>query len=464
MPTFSPDSLLAVRFHNARPGLELVAIIDAGLPVAKISADVDAQDRKSLPLLDEYVLRLVDKRISTVKAICGFLGLPEPMVTQCVAEHFSHDNLLYGPTRPDTPANERPLRLTARGATMAQDLAALRPVRVSLPLVWDQLLWKVRPYDPHTLLSPHQAEDDALLLLPAADHDTVQTSDLPAAEINALLQARADNRREVLEVRRVTQHPARKVVPAKVLVYADTDRTDIQLGVVVDGELSHPHELALLNHGGPKALRIHIEPPQQRPALEPDLEAARVPLTEVTRIRAEAAAVQLSSAPRPAAPVIPEPADDEVRAISVFEHPDLLDEALTQATRRILIISPWIKNAIITTDFISKLEGRLRRGVAVHIAYGYKHDDDSCDDKAVRRLENLVGRYREKFTFTRLKSTHAKILIFDDVWIATSFNWLSFKGDRDRTYRMEEGTLVRGRRTADSRYSHYLERIDQERE
>ena len=462
MPTFSEDSLLAVRFHNARPGLELIAIIDAGLPVAKISAEVDAQDRKGLPLLDEYVLRLVDHQVPTLTAIGGYLGLPEPMVTACVADHFSNDYLRYGPAHPTSPDTEPSLQLTARGRTMAQELTANRPVRVTLPLVWDQLLWKVRPYDTHTLRSPDEADEAGLLALPTTGRDPVQVGDLPAAEINALLQARADNRREVLEVRRVTQHPARKLAPAKVLVYADAARTDIQLGVVVDGELSTSHELALLNHGGHQALGIRVDPPQPRPELAPDLEAARVPLDHVTATRAQAAAVQLGEGPRPVAPPTPEPAEDEVRAISVFEHPDLLDEALSQAVRRLLVISPWIKNAIITTDFLSKLESRLRRSVSVHIAYGYKHGDDSSDHDAVRRLANLAARY-ENFTLTELRSNHAKVLIFDDVWVSTSFNWLSFKGDRDRTYRMEEGTLVRGRTTADAQYQRFLDQIDQAR-
>ena len=49
--------------------------------------------------------------------------------------------------------------------------------------------------------------------------------------------------------------------------------------------------------------------------------------------------------------------------------------ALTQAARRILLISPWIRRTVITTDFVSKLESRLKRGVDVHIAHGYEEDD-----------------------------------------------------------------------------------------
>ncbi|MFE7585809.1 phospholipase D-like domain-containing protein [Streptomyces gardneri] len=106
----------------------------------------------------------------------------------------------------------------------------------------------------------------------------------------------------------------------------------------------------------------------------------------------------------------------------MFEHPDILDEALTHAQNRILIISPWIKRAIITTEFLSKLENRLRSGVRVDIAYGYEENDTKSDPIAIRRLENLAARYPDKFVFSRLQSTHAKILLFDDVWVTTSFN------------------------------------------
>ena len=57
----------------------------------------------------------------------------------------------------------------------------------------------------------------------------------------------------------------------------------------------------------------------------------------------------------------------------------------------------------------------------------------------------------------RLQNTHAKILIFDGLWITTSFNWLSFKGDPNRTYRMEEGTLVQIQSEVDKAYRQYVD-------
>jgi RecJ-like exonuclease len=62
----------------------------------------------------------------------------------------------------------------------------------------------------------------------------------------------------------------------------------------------------------------------------------------------------------------------------------------------------------------------------------------------------------------RLKNTHAKVLVGDDFYVTTSFNWLSFRGDSSRRYRMEEGTLIRDRALADQAYERYLDQIRQQ--
>ena len=66
------------------------------------------------------------------------------------------------------------------------------------------------------------------------------------------------------------------------------------------------------------------------------------------------------------------------------------------------------------------------------IAYGYEENDTKTDAAAVRELTNLAARYPDRLSFTRRKSTHAKVLFYDDVWVTTSFNWLSFKGNPKR--------------------------------
>ena len=128
-----------------------------------------------------------------------------------------------------------------------------------------------------------------------------------------------------------------------------------------------------------------------------------------------------------------------MRSVDVHEHPQLLAKALNGAKKRLLIIAPWVKGGVVSTDFVAALERRLRAGVEVRIGHGCGPDDSGSDDFALRKLTNLAARY-DKLRVVRLQNTHAEILIFDDQWITTSFNWLSFKGDPNRTYRMEEGS------------------------
>lgn len=463
MSTFSEDSLLAVRFGNARTGFDLVDIVDAALPVARITVEALAQDSKDIPLLEEYVLRLVDQGERTPESIAGFLGLDVAMVNQTVAVLFGSDDLRWTASMPGTPPVPR-LRLTEKGRITATKAAAIVPVRISQSLVFDQMLWRASPYSRRSTIPRDVATEAGMITLPAAQSGPVEDGEVTAEEITTLLQENGTTTREVLQVKSIAQTRSRHVLPVKLLVYADAERADIELGVVIDGELSDRHEMELIGFGGAKGLGINVEPEPERPLLEPDLEKDRIPLQEVTQKRAEQAAIQLNSpALLPSEPEARVPQAEEIRAIGVFEHPELLDEALTSARKRILIISPWITGAIVTTAFVGKLERRLQRGVKVDIAYGYDDSENRTDPKAIRRLNNLAARYPEKLHVVRLKSNHAKILLFDDAWVTTSFNWLSFKGDPDRTYRVEEGTLIRNRDRSDIYYTRYLELIDDNR-
>lgn len=114
---------------------------------------------------------------------------------------------------------------------------------------------------------------------------------------------------------------------------------------------------------------------------------------------------------------------------------------------------------MVNTDFVAALEQRLRAGVEVHIGHGYGPDDSGSDDFALRKLNNLAARY-DKLRIVRLQNSHAKILIFDDEWITTSFNWLSFKGDPNRTYRLEEGTIIQIPAEVDKAFERYTAVLD----
>ena len=426
------------RFGNARPGLELIAVEDAAVPVTVLRADVLAQERKELPVTEEFTLRYVALGVDTPEEIARYLGLEAAHVIEAAAAQLSVNNLRRR-------ADAR-LALTVQGADVASTLAATQPVLRQLPVVFDRLTWSLADYKERQLLEKREAQDRGMIILPAARNARIGLEDLTPAQFNALI---AGDRLQVLRIHKVAVK-VHRYLPVQMLVYGDLNRRELQLGVCIDHDLSVQHGLALDQVQAVERLGLSLGDAEPRPLLDADLEAARTHGEPATQHPQAESNLPISDV-----------ADAQVRPVSVFEHPDLLAEALRSAAQRVLIISPWVRRAVVDTPFMSALEQLLRRNVRVTIAHGYGPDDRGSDQDALTRLANLATRY-VNFSFVRLKNTHAKVLIVDGRWVSTSFNWLSFKGDPDRTYRMEEGTLVSIPDRVDEAYDRYLMLIEEQ--
>jgi hypothetical protein len=428
------------RFGDARPGLQLIAVEDAAIPVTVVRADVLAQEVRELPLIEEFTLRFVSLGVGTRDEIAEYLGLDQAHVLEAAAAQVSQGHLTHAFSR---------LSLTPAGVEAARTLAATRPVTMNLPAAFDRLTWKLADYPREKLLEKKTAEEQGMIILPAARKAAIGPEDVTPSAFNALLHG---NKTKVLRVHKVTAN-IHRYLPVKLLVYAEQNRRELELAVCVEDELAIDHGLALDQIEAVSRLRLSLGAPEPRPVLDEELESQRV---STAPPEAEAGASQVGQPPT---------ADGItalVRSVSVFEHADLLREALTTARTRLLIIAPWVKKSVVTTDFLANLERRLQVGVEVTIAHGIGNDDRDSDDIAIRRLDNLANRYPAKFSLVRLRNAHAKILIYDGNWINTSFNWLSFRGDSDRTYRMEEGTLVAIPSRVDKEYAHYRALIEQQ--
>lgn len=458
------DALIQARYRHSRPGLELVAIEEAALPVTVVGVEVLAQERKPLPLLDEFVLRLVAAGLETTADIGGFLGLELPLVSGTVADEITSGNLRLDPARSR-------VSLTSLGRESVRDLESVQPVQRNLPIVFDRLTWSMASYSRSDLITKHAAEEAGMIVLPASKSARISADDITVPGVNALIRTQSSGPAlvEVLSVKKLSPNTHR-FLPVRLLVFGDAERGDVEVAICVDGDMSDPHELSLNMIGGAEQLGIKVAAPELRAPLSEHLEEIRVPADLVTSMRAWEADVQATDVPGAAAasPDLTSSSKIEVselpvRSVSVFEHRELLAQALESARTRLLIVAPWVKSGVVSTDFLGSLERRLRSGVRVDIAHGYGDDDSGSDKRALERLGNLQRRFPDAFGLERLTNTHAKILIFDNVWVSTSFNWLSFRGDPDRTYRMEEGTLVRIPDVVDAEYAKYLQLIEKQR-
>lgn len=450
--TLTSGDIIHRRFGDRRPGLQLISVVDAAVPVTILRVDVLAQERKPLPLLDEFVLRFVHDEVRDIDEIAGLLGLQREQVVSTVAGQISSNNL--------TRSGDGRLHLTAVGLEAARNLAAVQPVLTQLNVPFDRLVWDAQDYARSSLIRKRDAQEAGLELLPAKKNARVDLNDLTVERFNELVESRDDRLRqaEILRIRKIASQNIHLFMPAQLLVYGDADSGEVELGLCIEGDLRPAHGLELAATNAVLRLGIAVASPSPRPTLAPELEEQRLSSDQVDIIRAAGEQpIRIDSSSAGSRPKRVE--DIAVRSVGVHEHAFLLSQALNAAKKRILIVAPWVKGGVVNTDFIAALERRLRSGVEVHIGHGYGPDDSGSDDFALRKLNNLAARY-DKLRVVRLQNTHAKILIFDDQWITTSFNWLSFKGDANRTYRMEEGTLVQIPSEVDKAFGRYVGVLD----
>lgn len=421
-------------FAHARPGHRLVAVEPAALPVTVVNASVLAQERKPLPAVEEFTLRCVLAGRRTIGAVADMLGLETAIVESAVVSLAASGALRYDPSA-------HRLSITPVGTTVAHEHGSIRPVERSFKTPFDRMTWMVADYGQEDLLKKAAAKEEGRVLLPAAQTRRVVVDDIDVRYLNRVL-ADAAGARDAMEILRVlrVQYSTYLYMKSSLLVF-QSDSGELEFGVIVDGKPSPAHEIALVKAGGPGEIAVSNQREDNHPARLPEDVTSAVEETEQSRPPLEALSTSSDTT--------------LIRSIDMYEHRILLDEALSAATKRILLVSPWVKSAVVNTDFVGSLERALRRGVQVDIAHGIGEDDRGSDTFALSRLANLERRYPDKLRVTRHPNTHAKILIFDDVWVSTSFNWLSFRGDADRTYRMEEGTLVRSRVHADREYAKY---------
>jgi hypothetical protein len=445
------DARVAERFASVRPGYKLLACEEAALPQFLISTPVLIQQRMPIPPIDEFVLRGINDGLSSVDQIAAFFGLEEDLVTLSLSRLWRSDLV-------DMPVASagRKLRITTQGFATLEELSELIPSEQLVYFSFDRLLWKSVPNSTRDLLRPKEVEQQGLLRIKPRLVKKPEVVDLPARDVDRAIKVSMKNvlsDASVLLVKRI-ERAEQKYLPCHILVYESLDGLDHVLEISVDGRLREDIRNALDALGGVEYFDFDFASSalSNTSEIQPVTEiAARVktpvvPLEVVDEFRRQASAaaddepsVEIADVAT-GRPVAIE--NLEVRHIDTFEHPTFLNQAISEAKRRLLITSPWVKRAVVRREFVDKLYQAARRGVEIHIGYGIDYEGSECDVDAVEKLEKLAKQFKNVH-LACLGSTHAKILIWDDNEITTSFNWLSYRGDQDRTYRQEHGVLLR---------------------
>ena len=442
-------SLLWKKFANTIDGLNLIEIRPVGLILEKHSINYEYQENVPYPFPNEIILKSIKAGIDTIAELSSFTGLDQDLVAEFATEEIAEGNVTIRSNR---------YSVTPQGQKLLDNVIKRVVKSKQEKFAWDTVSGKlVRKPSRDRQLEDLQEQEPEIVALPILRPTKpskkeprlkLSPEDIGSLEASETAILRITKQRYVGDV---------WAVPGSLLIFSDPRASHVEYRLVFDGEESESHRKAVNSKEFRDWCPFKVEP-QESPAdpsmleLEPLRKGAPQHFEDLQRVL-------------PKVQIIPDEEPDAgamvgrggksdislVRQFSVFEHGPFLKEALLRSSRRLLIVSPWITSKVVNGEFEKSLTDLVKKDVEVDIIFGIK-DDQRSSPEAIKRLCSIAKLF-PNFRFYRHDNNHSKILISDDIVITTSFNWLSFRGDRDLTFRREEGTLVEGRNYADSYYS-----------
>ena len=475
---------------GTRSGFRLADVVDVAMPVYSVNVTALTLAHKRVSPIDEFVLRSIAMGMSKQSDLIDYLGLPEEVIRPSLAALAQGDQIA----------------LTAKEGTNAWAVIALGRKALetamqvvaeerTIPIVFDALLRRTVSLKTEALLEFKNLKAEGRFEIQMNPPKRPTSGEISATEIEKLFARSGSNegqRRDILCIRGLELKSIKKrFIPAVALMFISLDEADIQLGFVVNNQLSEEHANAFAGTSSFQEIinlfrRNAGEQKSEMQDVLQDVQLTRFPpidvedsaaVTELLLHEVEQATSNLRDAlpdDRQELMLTLKAAEDRLieveqrvkdvgfRYLSVVDHPPLLADAVKTAQNRLLIISPWISAGVVNGEFLKNLESTLRRGVKVYIGYGIsgeQHTKPIDQNYGLKQLVALSKKYPE-FHLKRFGNTHAKVLFKDSEFSATtSFNWLSFKGDPDRTFRDEQGVLIHTAQSIDSKFEELLLRF-----
>ncbi len=478
----APEDVAAL--FDDRPGFKLIDFEEVGLPVYRLNTTLVTLEPKIYPPIEEFALKCIDAGLTTASNVAGLLGIDLRVIEENLSNLVRDDDIFV--------ASDGKLSLTKKSQQALKGEEIIKPRDQTVPIFFDGLTRRPCKHGTASLVLPKDLRDRGIREIRAFPARKPEPDEIDIRDIEDSLKTIRQTSKKVIKILRIKEigRKESRYLPAVALMYKSKTGSDIRVGFAIDGRLSEEHEGAFLSAGGVEKLGIQSSiidaPPkpslaqviggelasevEQKVAPEDEAEKLKRRIA-ISKFRAELirnGEIQGNESGFSSQDVASDESeakqgltDLKVRPIAVYEHPPLLDDALQTSQRRLLIISPWITQAVVTPDFLMKLESALDRGVSVHIGYGL--DDRKLGRRNQNRGElDLLGLAAKdaRLRIVRLGDTHAKVVLKDSDWVAvSSFNWLSFRGDPKRTFREEWGTLVRIPSVVNKFYKELLVRL-----
>lgn len=430
---------------QARSGYDLVSFKEAGLPVFVLRLRILVLERKPISPIEEAILKAVRAGLDAPATLYEFLGLPKAVLTPVLVALNTAELINYSRGVGDADAK---VTLSIKGRNALAEASTIKPQERPIEVCFDALTKRLLVLPPEQLFRGRDMRDFGRFEVPIGTSKRPEVEDIPLQDFDKVLERHAslssDWSGSLLAIRRIERRELRYLGCTMLFYKSQTPPHEVQVGFWREDGQSIPHEVEFAAVGGPelvgaRTLPSDVQlPPQVSPEVTPTIAG-----TGTALVRGQ---LQANSPP-------PLQAPETMQTLLCHEHPGYLKKALLSAKKRLVIVSPWIRDSVIDWGFVSSLDALLRGGVEVHIGFGIANADgpkkNPANDKpditpgAERDLNELAAKFKN-FHFVYVGNTHRKSLVCDDEFaVVTSFNWLSCKGDSKGKPRDERGHVYR---------------------
>ncbi len=461
------------RHHQFREGFTLVDFAEVGLPVFRLTMEAVTTTFRSIPAIQEFVMRCMSLDEGDEAAIAGMLGLKVDLVEGAVNRLVS-DGLA---TRTIEPGNEATFRLTETGERRLAEEREEVPQEEMLVIDYDGIRrMPIRLAGENVMRAADLKLHGAVEIRPyPAEPPSISELSIPDVSRVIRRQAGDEFRRTVLALKRNVRRN-NVFREAVALIYAADRGGEVQVAFAIDGQLSEAHERAFAEHGGPRKMGFlkAINEGDGRKRLERAIgkdilsrsadperlaEIRRADATAREEVRSILPAAEAASTGRggPAAAALQAAKEKlsvarhamgsmAVRQMAPFEQDELLDEALTNARRQLLITSAGIWPHIVNGYMLRELDRMTSERVEIDIATCIAPQLEGRNGDAYDPIAELAKRSkRQALRLLQIRQCEHYFLIQDDELAVVSNR--PFLGDLQRRvgFQRVQGIVVRSR-------------------
>ncbi len=469
---------LAAEYAHYIPGYELIHYEEIGFPVWRVIIKVQMLQDKSINIVDEFCLKLIDAGVIEINHIAKILGINLEIVKDSLVMLIQNDAIYYNNTNDS-------LNLTTKGRNVLKEMHLISPETVSFPFCIDSITGTYFPHDSRLLMpkamrnskyrSIHQNKD-----IEYPSYDNIEFKAISSLFKDLTKEGFANLPKgellEIIDIEKVW--PMFKMM--RIFTYYRQVDEEYRFVVFDRNEIVTEYEAVLFsleNNYGIDILPFEKMETEQdistdfkadylvdnlKPVATENLHSLNKIEQELQKKQATIVTETISRKSRDELEKeiallkeIEKDKNKQTRLLRTYEHRPLLEKSFEQAKKWVVIISPWLTSEAFDDSLMSIMDKALQRKVRVIILYGYpgnmSKEKQNNQTTVVDRLRHIQKRkHGKKLYFQDIKITHEKVLICDKSFIIVgSFNWLSFKGDKNRSLRLEKSIYTEDSKVID---------------